>query len=126
MERLLKYFFKPYFQRFEMEVQHATLSGQRRRDFIITNNQSNSSFLRELKKEKVKFLLFDAKNYRDTLKTKHLDTFRGYLLENPNFGNFGIILSRTGASKRCQRHIFETMHFSHIKPPMRIIVLDQV
>lgn len=125
MERFLKFCFKSYFQRFGMEVQHATFSGQRRRDFIITNNQSNSSFLKELKKEKVKFLLFDAKNYRDTLRTKHLDTFRGYLLENPNFGNFGIILSRTGASKPCQRHIFETTHFSHIKPPLRIIVLDQ-
>ena len=85
VERLLKFCFKPYFQKFDMEVQHATLSGQRRRDFIITNNQSNSSFLRELKKEKVKFLLFDAKNYRDTLKTKHLDTFRGYLLREPQF-----------------------------------------
>ena len=125
MERLLKFCFQPYFQKFVMEVQHATFSRQRRRDFIIANNPSNSSFLQELKKEKVKFLLFDAKNYRDRLKTQHLDTFRGYLLENPHFGNFGIILSRKGASKSCQRHMYEIMHFCHVKPPLRIIVLDQ-
>ena len=65
------------------------------------------------------------RTYRETLKTHHLDTFRNYLIENPNFGNFGIILSRQGASRPCQRHIAEAIHSTHIRPPLTIIVLNE-
>ncbi len=91
------------------------------RDFVIVNGKGTSHFLQDLKKKKVDFLLFDAKNYAEELTPRDIDTFRMYLAENPVFGNFGIILSRKGASENCRESIFRSLTSNQVK----IVVLDQ-
>lgn len=66
-------------------------------------------------------MLFDAKNYAEELTPRDIDTFRMYLAENPVFGNFGIILSRKGASENCRESIFRSLTSNQVK----IVVLDQ-
>jgi len=68
----------------------------------------------------VDFLLFDAKNYSKELTSRDLDTFREYIRKSPFFGNFGIILSRHGASSTCHESIYESL-----RDGLKIVVLDQ-
>ena len=121
MKTYLTVCFKPHFRRFVLRFQVPNQGGLRVRDFIIENTNSNLPFLQNLKEKGVDFFLFDAKNYEKELTSRDLDTFRMYLAENPTFGNFGIILSRMGATDNCQESIFRSL----ISNQMKIIVLDQ-
>lgn len=123
MRQFLTICFKPYLPQFELYNQLPDREELIRRDFIIVNNRSTSEFLKYLmRKEGVRFLLFDAKSYEDELAPRDIDTFRRYLNDNPDFGDFGIILSRQGASENCRKSIYKSLASRH---PIKIIVLDQ-
>ncbi|HEU5379739.1 MAG TPA: hypothetical protein VFV38_30310, partial [Ktedonobacteraceae bacterium] len=111
--------FEPHYENLSIREQVPNRGRLRIRDFIIVNNESSSPFLRSLKTKGADFLLFDAKNYAEPLTTREIDTFRQYLHNNPSFGNFGVILSRKGASEHCQESIFREL------PTIKIVVLNE-
>lgn len=121
IERFLKLCFGDCYDNLMLKAQVPSRKGVRRRDFIIYNNNSNNPFLKSLENKGTEFFLLDSKNYKKKLATRDLDTFKSYLDENSAFGNFGVILSRRGASSNCQESIFLWLK----KDNIRIIVLEQ-
>lgn len=121
IERFLRLCFGDCYDNLMLESQVPSRRGLRRRDFIIYNNNSNNPFLRSLENKGTELLLFDSKNYGEELTTGDIDTFKAYIDENIAFGNFGVILSRKGASSNCQESIFRWL----MKDKIKIIVLEQ-
>ncbi|MBC8358686.1 MAG: hypothetical protein H8E54_07030, partial [Candidatus Aminicenantes bacterium] len=120
-ERFLRLCFGDCYDNLMLKSQVPSRRGLRRRDFIIYNNNSNNPFLKSLENKGIELLLFDSKNYGKKLTTRNIDTFKAYLDENSAFGNFGVILSRRGASSNCQESIFRWL----MKHNIKIIVFEQ-
>ncbi len=98
VERILDFCFRDEFNPFNSEVQVETEDKKRRRDFIIQNRHPKEEFWRDRKKkEGVEKILFDAKNYNHKIGYGEVAaTISRYLVVNPAFGNFMIIICRQG------------------------------
>jgi len=120
LDRFLHTCFEAHFEDIDIRQQVPNKGRLRIRDFVIVNSGSNAPFLQSLKNKGVDFLLFDAKNYAGELSTRDFDTFKEYLQENQYFGNFGIILSRNGASDNAKESIFR-----RLPQGIRVIVVDE-
>ncbi|MGI1801824.1 hypothetical protein ACRPLQ_25405 [Priestia sp. TRN 1309] len=121
VEKFLDICFSPYYEEFNLRVQNSNIDGVRRRDFIIDNSNSNNAFLRKLEAKNCEFLLFDAKNYKEPLSMRDLDTFTSYLNENPFFGNIGIIFARNGLKDNAKDSLVRNLARNQVK----ILILDQ-
>jgi hypothetical protein len=119
--KFLSVCFAPCFEDVPIKKQVPNRGRLRVRDFVIANKHSTSHFLASLKAKGVDLLLFDAKNYAEKLSTRDIDTFKEYLRENPYFGNFGVIITRMGASRNCKESIFRAL----LSSAMKILVLDE-
>jgi hypothetical protein len=117
---ILSFVFSNCYEKVEMHLQAASEGGLRKRDIIIDNRDPQNSFLNLLKDNGTHYLLMEAKNYKGLLYPKDIDTFIGYIGENKKFGNFGVILSRKGASKTLKKQLVKK--FSQ---GVEIIVLDE-
>ena len=117
---LLSFIFSNCYEKVEMDVQVANEGGLRIRDIIIDNRDPQNSFLNLLKDNGAHYLVMDAKNYKGLLSARDIDTFIGYIEENKKFGNFGIILSRKGASKNLKKQLVKKL-----SQGVEIVVLDE-
>ncbi|GLO06407.1 hypothetical protein PPUJ20005_03750 [Pseudomonas putida] len=119
IQELIYYIFSNCYEEIEMFVQRANESRLRIRDIIIDNLTPKNNFLTHLNTCGVHYLLMDAKNYKNPLKPNEIDTFVNYIRESKRFGNFGIILSRKGASKSLKAQQIKMM-----REGIEIIILD--
>lgn len=117
---ILSFVFSNCYEKVEMHVQVANEGGLRVRDIIIDNRAPQNSFLNLLKDNSTHYLLMDAKNYKGLLNVRDIDTFIGYIGENKKFGNFGVILSRRGASKNLKKQLVKKL-----SQGVEIVVLDE-
>lgn len=117
---LLNFIFSNCYKEVEMHVQVANEGGLRIRDIIIDNRNPQNSFLNLLKDNGAHYLLMDAKNYKGPLSVRDIDTFIGYIGENKKFGDFGVILSRKGASKNLKKQLVKKL-----SQGVEIVVLDE-
>jgi len=117
----LKLSFHKSYRKLIIDSQLPTRGNIRKRDFLITNQNSTNPFLKKLEHKGVELLLFDAKNYKSKMSSNDLDTFRKYILDNRAFGNFGIILSRRGVDQNCEEDIFR----GYLSTKVVILILTQ-
>lgn len=118
---LLEFMFSHTQVKLKVRGQVANYSGTRRRDFIMDNIHPKHPFFKVLKSKGVEYVLFDAKNYEDGMSTSDLDTFFSYIQEQPKFGKFGVILSRSGLKDNAESHVIMRMIRGHDE----VVVLNE-
>ena len=91
------------------------------KDCVIINHDSTNSFLRMLESKGVELLLFDAKNYKKPLTARAISVFKDYLRANRRYGDFGILLSKSGIAKNCDESIFR----DQLTNDLVILVLEE-
>ncbi len=96
VKKILEFCFSDEFMPFKVKDQVGTYNKKRIRDFIIDNRNPRIEFWRDLKSVRgVEKILFDAKNYKDSVEYAEISSTLRYL-KNKAFGNFIIIISRHG------------------------------
>ena len=120
MEKFLKLCFRNEYNVLNLSSQYPNKKRSRIRDFIIDNNNSKNQFLKKLENRGVDFLLFDAKNYKNSLGTRDVQPFLDYIRNNPHFGNFGIILSRIGSNNTLNYEIL-----NYLRDGTKLLILTQ-
>ncbi len=121
LQKVLDECFRFSYNHFDLKPQVRNRRGTSIRDFIITNHDSNHRFLNFLERKGIELLLFEAKNYRESLTSRDIAVFKEYLRANQAFGKFGIILSRNGISPNCEDTLFE----DYLREGMVVLVLQE-
>lgn len=121
LQKVLTECFQPSYSYFDLKPQVGNRGKTKIRDYIIRNHNSTNSFLNFLEYKGVELLLFDAKNYKNPLKSEDISMFQTYISDNRMFGNFGVLLARNGISKNCEETIFRDFNSKGVI----ILILNQ-
>lgn len=94
LNKVLFEVFKTYYpDHFDLKEQSSNRGGIKRRDFFIYNSGPTHRFLKDLKDQGAKWLLFEAKNSTKPLSPDKLNNLIMYLLKNPYFGKTAFLIS---------------------------------
>ncbi len=96
VKKILEFLFSDEFTPFKVKDQIATSNRKRIRDFIIDNRNPRNEFWRDLKSVRgVEKILFDAKNYKNSVEYTEITSTLRYL-KNKAFGKLIFVISRYG------------------------------